>query len=921
MIKIFLGVFILFLFPPAGNVLVFAGQPASDSNGQSLTPTETAQQTKAHEYYEKGMKLINEGKPDEASQYFEKAIQLAQTLQQPNIKQPSRQQAAVSPKAATVPVLTKPEEGQKTQQQQQQQQQQAEKRRRQQEALRQQEFEAKRRQQMEALQQQYVQAIRLYKKKEMDKALGAFKEIENSYPDFKRTTGYIERIERWQAERKELAERRQMALELKARNDQASKIYDMALRSYRARQWQAAGAQFESVAQIIPDYKHTQWYLKKIGIFMAREAARPSSPSPVEGSPKPAAAPVKPKLTSAPAPVVPVVKTAVDSLEDQQKQARDIAALAQESSMLYHQIADIADDKSTIQTKAKMAQVDEILNGLKANKERLYQEDLASEVEKFYQQGRDYLGSHDYANAKIKFMEVEHIWPDYRDTRRNLGRIDEALKKQSVEAITGRERARAEQFEKMQYQEIAAQLRRDELEQENELRLARQQQDSLKELARKASDINDDIIRLSRAQDYEGMKRKFVQLQGTIDALTQLKAQMAMQQGKIERAKQLSRDAIRRRDELMREAKQENGQISGSTKSSYHQKELSGFLLSNRPTRADIYKRREIMREQNALFDEAVECYARRQYAQAKLLFGELASQHDRRSEAWLKKVDRAITRELLKGQEAQVRERTAFLEDQLKAQRQLAVVQERERRHQKKLTEELERQKRAYEDNRLMQWRKQEMLEAQVLERRRQEEKHAQWEKEKAKEEREFRFRRITNAAKPAAISSKAGAQARSALSKAKLAAVSHAATVEVKPKPVAAKLKPVAAKPKLVAAKPKPAAVKSKPVVVHAASLEVRREELRKQLQHGVESLYQGALSLYRAGDYAQAANRFKDVDEIFPGYKNTREYMDKARRKSSAVNSEAPANPHVSGNSTSNNRQGYISRALDLFDTNAQ
>ena len=76
------------------------------------------------------------------------------------------------------------------------------------------------------------------------------------------------------------------------------------------------------------------------------------------------------------------------------------------------------------------------------------------------------------------------------------------------------------------------------------------------------------------------------------------------------------------------------------------------------------------MREQNMLFNEGVDCYRNRRYSQAKLLFSELADQHDSRADGWLKKMDRAITQELLKSQEGQARERTVFIADQLKARR-----------------------------------------------------------------------------------------------------------------------------------------------------------------------------------------------------------------------------------------------------------
>ena len=453
------------------------------------------------------------------------------------------------------------------------------------------------------------------------------------------------------------------------------------------------------------------------------------------------------------------VKVAV-SLEDQQKQAQEIGDLAEKSAQLYRQIAGIADDRTTKQTKRKMAQVDDILNNLKENKERLLrqmqeeqwkyqqeeskakQEEHRAEAEKMYQAGIEYLRSHDYAKAKIQFLALENLIPDYKATRRYLSRIDEDLKKENVEAVTNYEKNQAEHLKQLQDKENSDQLRQAQEEQAKQRSIEEEQQASLKELAQKASDINDDIIRLSKSQDYEGMKAKFTELENTVTALTTLKDAMAKQKDRREREKQLARESVRQRNEMLRAQRQEDQQIHAY----YTVQPLKEYrpVLSNQPSDADDFKRRDIMQEQNVLFNEAVDRYEHKKYTQAKLLFGELADQHDHRADAWLKKVDHAITRQLLRNQEEAVRERTAFIADQLRAQRQLIVIQERERQRQKKLTEELERQKRFYEDDRLLQLRKEETMKAQERERQRQEEKRLQLEKENEKQQEIFRFHKI---------------------------------------------------------------------------------------------------------------------------------------------------------------------------------
>jgi TolA-binding protein len=84
----------------------------------------------------------------------------------------------------------------------------------------------------------------------------------------------------------------------------------------------------------------------------------------------------------------------------------------------------------------------------------------------------------------------------------------------------------------------------------------------------------------------------------------------------------------------------------------------------------------------------------------------------------------------------------------------------------------------------------------------------------------------------------------------------------------------------------------------------LEIRREALRKQLEEGVDAMYRDALNLYKLGDYLTAADRFKDVQDILPGYKDSERYMDDARQKSLTIKP-----------------RDNVSKALDIFDPNAK
>ena len=104
--------------------------------------------------------------------------------------------------------------------------------------------------------------------------------------------------------------------------------------------------------------------------------------------------------------------------------------------------------------------------------------------------------------------------------------------------------------------------------------------------------------------------------------------------------------------------------------------------------------------------------------------------------------------------------------------------------------------------------------------------------------------------------------------------------------------------------------------------AELEIKREAVRKQIEEGVEAMYQEAMSLYKQGNYTAAADKFKDVQDILPGYKRSAQYMDEANQKSSVGIPQAePAAASVPSASPSVSRQDDVSKALDLFDSNAK
>ena len=703
----------------------------------------------------------------------------------------------------------------------------------------------------------YKEATDLFDKKDFDDALGKFNDVQRVYPNFKSTRDYLDRIKQIQFQQHREAEEQKRRLQQKNQSDlEVNNMYILALKYYRAGNLDAAREEFLRVNESLPNYELTGKYLSQLGIKL------------------PPASAIKPPAPVAQAIVVPppsqqvnVIASpkgeAISAIESRQQQARDIEALALKSSQLYRQISGIADDKTTIATKRKMAQVDAIINNINRQQERLLhqieQEQMFKEqqeaktraerrhvqIEAMYADAVDLLRSRNYAKAKTKFLELENASPNYKSTRRYLSRIDQDKNRADLQAAAEAERTQAEHAEQLHKQEQIEAKRRADQEAEEQRAAEQKQQIQLAQLAARASDINDDIIRLSQEQNYGAMKERFAELESTVSALSALKDTIARSKDHQGRGKQLEQEEIRRHN---KETNTYRPQV----------KETPPALSHNKPDTADQYKRRETARSQAMLFNEAVDCYKHKKYTQAQLLFGELANQHDRRSEAWLKKVDRAISEDLLKAKEAEERQRTAFIADQLKAQRKLLEIQKREGQRQKQLREELERQKRLYEDDRLLQRQKQETMKAQERERQKREEQRIKIEKEKEEQQNAYRFHKVKSALNPAQ---------------------------------------------------------EQTPTTTSPSQLSAKQEKIRKQLEDGVEAMYQEAVSLYNQGRYVTAAEKFKDVQDIIPGYKRAGQYIDEARRKSQTmVLTGTPNSPSVF---SSTNRQDAVSKALDLFD----
>ncbi len=442
----------------------------------------------------------------------------------------------------------------------------------------------------------YQAALTLFDKRLLDEALEKFNDIEKTAPGFKSTRVYIAKIAQLKEKEKrrqeeaaaqqarqkvladekakrdaEEAQRRQLAQdkaakekrdreaplakkraeleETRRRTQEAQRSYDEGIVLYRQKKFDPAKEEFIAVARIFPDFKDTKEYLKKLNVEAAALASQPAQPP-------------KPQQNA--------------SKEEQMKEAQTIAELAQRSAALYKQISALTNDRYTVTAKRKLSKVEDVLNGLKAQKENLLrqmreEEERAhrAQVAQVYDEGIVALRNRDFDGAKTKFLELENTSPNYKATRSYLQRIEQDKERAGQQAVLERTRAeetRAKELEEKQQREETA---RAAAEEEHKRQLRQAQEEEVRGFAEKASILNDDILRLAKEHNFDEAKAKFEELEKVVVSLKATKEAMGSDQAKEEEVKKFIQENVHRSKET-RKAAQEKEQA--------HQKKLANAL-------------------------------------------------------------------------------------------------------------------------------------------------------------------------------------------------------------------------------------------------------------------------------------------------------------------------------------------------------
>jgi len=233
-------------------------------------------EAKIREHFERGNALYKEGKLKEAKREWQRALEISED---PEMRDYIRE---------------------------------AEKRAREEELARKKEEKERQRRLRKQAEFKYREAYSLYKSKNYQKALIKFKELDEFYPDYKRTRHYIQRIPEQIKEAKinsllerannfykkqqytkakdiyeevlgldsgnrialrylKLIPKRMQEKERKELEQKVQSIYNQAYSLYKQKQYTQALEKFKEVKSLLPDYKKTQYYIERISKDIQRE--------------------------------------------------------------------------------------------------------------------------------------------------------------------------------------------------------------------------------------------------------------------------------------------------------------------------------------------------------------------------------------------------------------------------------------------------------------------------------------------------------------------------------------------------------------------------------------------------------------------------------------------------------------------------
>jgi len=537
---------------------------------------------KARVHFEKANALYEEGKYEEAIQEWKQALKITENKE---LADYIRKEEERVKKERRLREQRKQEEAQRKREEQLAR----ERKQREKEIAKQRREKEKR----ERLQRQaaplYKEAITLYKAKDYEKALEKFKEVQAILPSYGSTTRYIERekqrleeVKRKQEEarrRQEETRRReqekqaeQARQEKEARKTQELRnkvvpLYKEAITLYKAKDYEKALQKFKEIQAILPGYANTTHYIEeRIPQAIAREEQLEQEKKDAE---KKAAAPEKKEKEAPPEKVIAVKEEKPPVPEKKEEEKVEKGELEAKAAALYSQALSLYEEKKYEQALEQFKAADALISGygrtayyieripqeiaakqrareVKEPPKETKEEHLVAEAKRdqlrqlneqaaaLYNDGLTLFREGDYEGALAKFEAVKEILPHYarteyyiRLTQAKIEKDKEAATKEpdlAVQKEKKQEQARKQleakraQQEERRKQEEASRKRKQEIRKQEET-AQREKQEKLQKqraLEAKVLPLYREAIALYKVKEYEKSLEKFKEVQAML---------------------------------------------------------------------------------------------------------------------------------------------------------------------------------------------------------------------------------------------------------------------------------------------------------------------------------------------------------------------------------------------------------------------
>ncbi len=560
----------------------------------------------------------------------------------------------------------------------------------------------------------YGAAIKLFDKNSLDEALEKFNDIEKTSPDFKSTRMYIARIEKLQIEKSKNQEKSKQDVEIKAVKD----IYEEGVREFHSKHYEAARVKFNQVQEKSPGFERTPSYLKRIEEAMgeaktkdnkdkAQAAASDSTPKAVSEKDSTNKSDKKDTKTDSSKPKNVNSEDTVENIEKKMSESRDIEELATRSQAIINQLESAGNDRSISLARRKLGKFNTLINGMKDEIERSIkairdrmqkrdQEELAEQerqrnlrAEELYQEALGLIREQQFDAAKGKLLEIQTIVPNYKKSRDYLVNIDQDKAKAEVLAGLEISKKKESEIRAKEEKEQLAKIEKQASEERSYQLLQKAQEQQIENLSRKVIEINEEVIRLTKERKYTEAKALLSIIEGVVVSLKTLR-ELADQEAEKERMKkEQAKEIVFRKREAQKAVREDKRQTVGAMLNVQERRMTPDRQAEET---ADQYRKRDIVRQRDMLYNQGVDLYERQKYSQSRLIFEELKKRKDPRASGWISKLDRVVNNKSIEFKSGEAKQQTEYFHERLRMQKKANLIEQKERDRQKTLAREFER-------------------------------------------------------------------------------------------------------------------------------------------------------------------------------------------------------------------------------------